>query len=262
MSSYLLTWNPKRFDWRSFAADVDAARVGQTLEFHWSCGNTRRIREGDDVFLVRQGPVNPGLIGHGWVTDPPFEGEHWPDDTSDARTAWYVGARWDFLADSPVVGRDRFRTPPFDTVAWGSQASGPSIPREAAIALQQAIDDRLNVGSGVLPDEIDESLFPEGGARRVVVNAYERNHSARAACLAHYGNECSVCNMSFEHRYGRLAAGFIHVHHITPVSSLPRRYKIDAIQDLRPVCPNCHAFLHLQDPPLSIEAARAAIIDL
>ena len=50
--------------------------------------------------------------------------------------------------------------------------------------------------------------------------------------------------MDFENMYGELGKGFIHVHHIVPISMIGKEYKIDPIKDLVPVCPNCHAMLH------------------
>ena len=39
-----------------------------------------------------------------------------------------------------------------------------------------------------------EEKYWEGSMRRVTVNAYERAPRARAACVAHYGVRCSVCD--------------------------------------------------------------------
>lgn len=50
--------------------------------------------------------------------------------------------------------------------------------------------------------------------------------------------------MDFEKMYGEIGRGFIHVHHIVPISTIGEEYKIDPIKDLVPVCPNCHAMLH------------------
>jgi 5-methylcytosine-specific restriction protein A len=50
--------------------------------------------------------------------------------------------------------------------------------------------------------------------------------------------------MDFEKMYGEIGHGFIHVHHIIPISTIGEEYKIDPIKDLVPVCPNCHAMLH------------------
>ncbi len=109
----------------------------------------------------------------------------------------------------------------------------------------------------VYPDEPnDPSQYVEGAVKKVQVNAYERDSRARSACIRHYGYDCSVCGMNFENKYGEIGKGFIHVHHLVPLATVGREYRIDPIADLRPVCPNCHAMLHTNDPPLSIEELR------
>ncbi len=100
------------------------------------------------------------------------------------------------------------------------------------------------------------SRFVEGSVRRVAVNAYERDSAARAACIAHWGVECRVCGINFEGVYGKIGKGFIHVHHRVPMSSIGREYEIDPIDDLAPVCPNCHAMLHSTNPPFSLEELK------
>jgi len=94
----------------------------------------------------------------------------------------------------------------------------------------------------------------EGAAMRVTVNAYERNAVARAECIAHYGARCLVCGIDFAARYGEIGQGFIHVHHLTPLAAAGDAYVVDPVRDLRPVCPNCHAMLHRENPPLSVDA--------
>ncbi|MGN2392265.1 HNH endonuclease [Pelomicrobium sp. G1] len=101
----------------------------------------------------------------------------------------------------------------------------------------------------------------EGALRRVMSSEYERNPAARRACIEHYGTACFVCGFSFEATFGELGRGFIHVHHLTPVSSVGANHAVDPINDLRPVCPNCHAMLHREDPPLTIEALRTYLSD-
>lgn len=91
------------------------------------------------------------------------------------------------------------------------------------------------------------------------MNAYERDRAARQACISHYALACVVCDLRFEERYGAVGASFIHVHHVVPLSELGPDYKLDPVRDLRPVCPNCHAMLHRQRPPHSIEALRGFI---
>ena len=94
-------------------------------------------------------------------------------------------------------------------------------------------------------DEIEDNKdYFEGALKRVYVNKYERDHDARMKCIEAHGCKCSVCGMDFEKMYGELGKGFIHVHHIVPISTIGEEYRIDPVKDMVPVCPNCHAMLH------------------
>ena len=88
------------------------------------------------------------------------------------------------------------------------------------------------------------NLIPEGAKSRVTVNRYERNPIARQKCLEAKGYSCVVCGMNFEEVYGPMGKDFIHVHHVKPISEIGKKYEIDPVKDLVPVCPNCHAMLH------------------
>jgi 5-methylcytosine-specific restriction protein A len=106
---------------------------------------------------------------------------------------------------------------------------------------------------------IEPGTYREGAVRRVEVSAYERDQRAREACIAVRGCRCSVCEMDFETRYGERGKGFIHVHHLKPLAARKRAYTLRPQKDLMPVCPNCHAMLHTQDPPLSVAELRAEL---
>ena len=112
----------------------------------------------------------------------------------------------------------------------------------------------------VLPEEIEQpQRFQEGARVRIWVDAVERNPAARRACIRRWGPRCAVCSFVFSERYGPLGDGFIHVHHLNPISQVEGEISLDAINDLRPVCPNCHAMLHRRNPVLSIEELRSLL---
>jgi hypothetical protein len=114
--------------------------------------------------------------------------------------------------------------------------------------------------AGEFPEELDPKLsYADGAKKRVLVNRYERDAKARAACIDHYGTCCAVCKINFSLTYGRIGDGFIHVHHIKPLASRGRERKLDPIKDLRPVCPNCHAMLHRGGKVRSIASLRKII---
>lgn len=86
-----------------------------------------------------------------------------------------------------------------------------------------------------------------------MVNRYERSADARARCLAHHGYKCSVCSFDFAAIYGAIGKGYIHVHHVVPIADIGKEYEINPITDLVPVCPNCHAMIHITQPALTVE---------
>ena len=128
-------------------------------------------------------------------------------------------------------------------------------------SLKLIVEDNSDVGIEIYPEEIEstEVTYSEGAARKILVNAYERDKRARSACLEYYGHACQVCKMDFWSRYGTIGIGFIHVHHIKPISQIGEKYEVDPIEDLIPVCPNCHAMLHKSNPPYSVEDLRSML---
>lgn len=110
----------------------------------------------------------------------------------------------------------------------------------------------------IYPDEVSSQPpeFIEGVVKQVTINAYERNPKARAACIAKYGATCQVCDLNFENIYGVIGKGFIHVHHKVELATIGESYQVDPINDLIPVCPNCHAMLHTDKPAMDIEKLK------
>lgn len=104
-----------------------------------------------------------------------------------------------------------------------------------------------------------EAGLPEGACSSVMVNRYERNPLNRAACIAAHGSRCKICGFDFGAVYGPLANGYIEVHHRIPVSQMGASYRIDPVNDLIPLCSNCHAALHRVDPPMEPEALIAIL---
>lgn len=95
-------------------------------------------------------------------------------------------------------------------------------------------------------DNVKEGLLKEYNSTR-----YERSHLARRLCLDHYGNHvvCQVCGFDFEKVYGKreCADPYIEIHHIDPLSETSAEvgeHKVDYVNDLIPVCANCHRMLH------------------
>src|SRR5690606_10429469 len=125
--------------------------------------------------------------------------------------------------------------------------------------LVKALQEAGLTGEELYPEEIplqDQVVLTEGQKKIIIVNSYERNPKARQKCIEYWKALCAVCGFDFEQTYGDLGKGFIHVHHFILISDMVKNYQIDLVNDLRPVCPNCHSMIHKTDPPLTIEELK------
>ena len=100
----------------------------------------------------------------------------------------------------------------------------------------------------------------EGAVKRITVNAYERGAKARLRCLQLKGYSCLVCGFNFQLKYGKLGQEYIHVHHKVQLAKIKRGYTVDPEEDLIPICPNCHAMIHIRkEQPLSVEELKGVL---
>jgi predicted restriction endonuclease len=112
----------------------------------------------------------------------------------------------------------------------------------------------------LIPEELEfGQQLTEGAKQKIIINRYERNSEVRKKCIEHYGYLCYVCGFDFQHKYGKLGYQFIHVHHKVALSEIREEYVVDPIQDLIPICPNCHSIIHRTKPALSIEELKSML---
>lgn len=105
-------------------------------------------------------------------------------------------------------------------------------------------------------EETENKKLTEGAVKSVKMNIYERNPYARKKCIEYHGCKCTVCGFDFEHVYGDIGSGFIHIHHLLEISEIKKEYEIDYKNDLIPVCPNCHAMMHKRKPAYTVEELK------
>lgn len=133
-----------------------------------------------------------------------------------------------------------------DQVVWDEYAGHTDDLTADAAAIRQALEQADEETIGELP-----ALAPyeaqEGGVVLRLHKRYERDRklvseklkSAKAAGpLA-----CEVCGFDFKKVYGELGAGYIEVHHLTPVHAIKPGQKTK-MSDLALLCANCHRMVH------------------
>ena len=122
-----------------------------------------------------------------------------------------------------------------------------------------AIYETATIDESAVSDKEEGHRVNEGGRVSYITNRSRRNPGARDLCLTYHGVSCSVCGFEFSLMYGELGKGYMHVHHLNPLSEAADERGINPKLDLRPVCPNCHAMLHRTTPPLSIAELQSVI---
>lgn len=260
--AFLLIWNPKKWKWIDRADAIAQVETSGMFFDRWSVGNRTDLPPGSRIYLMRLGKHPKGLVGSGWSTSAPERTVHWAGSKAAAgRKALYVGVEFDVLAQEPILSAEELSKPPFDRFqSWLPQSSGLELPSEIAQALDKSWAQRTPSHS--VFKLAQSNLYPEGAKRQASVVVYERDPRARIACIEHYGLNCFICGFDFREVYGEAFDRCIHVHHLQQVSDMGGTYFVDPIEDLRPVCPNCHAALHYRrSKPYTVDELKQFIAE-
>lgn len=185
-----------------------------------------------------------------WTQDNPEAWRAAVRETTDQNLSLTITVNHEILDDPEEIPGGLWRS--FSIECWAripartSEDITHSLVKVAGPALALALNGIIEQEDVALPSF---HPLPEGAVTTIKVNRYERSPVNRLRCISHYGATCWVCDLDFGTRYGPEAAGFIEVHHRTPVSAMGERYLVDPIRDLVPLCSNCHSVAHRRNPP-------------
>jgi 5-methylcytosine-specific restriction protein A len=147
VSTYLLTWSPKKWQWEDLSRRIREIKKNGRCVTDWSCGNNKSIAKGDRLFLLRQGEEPRGIVGAGFSDSEPFEGIHWREEKARAgRTTMYLAVRWETLLNperESIFPRAWLNEGLLSKVNWNTQISGINIRPEAAEVLEERWADFL-----------------------------------------------------------------------------------------------------------------------
>lgn len=247
----MLSWNPEQWNqWPSgYANYAQNVREAGPQPDTWSVGGRRfGIDPGTEAWLFRQGgrdASSRGILGHATVTSSPWV-DNDPKDATKRTT--FVNLQFDWLLqESDVVGVQALEASAPNTKWRSIRRSGYTIPQSDVPAIRRLWS--LASAGYVGPDDGEvPGTYEEGETSNVRVNRYERNRAARAACIAANGDVCLACGFDFRQVYGQMGDGYVQVHHVVPISQIGKRYTLDPVNDLVPLCANCHVMAHRQRP--------------
>ncbi len=269
-SAYLLTWNPAKYTWRpkNIAALAKQSSLGKPCEFDWSCSRSKKLTQGDRVFLTKLGKEGRGIFASGWITsgaDPAKRNSDFGPQRVDVDWDVFLDPRlYVSLLDPTILPGNQH---------WTPESSGISIRPEIRDKLELLWANHLtalkrfpnprNIPEGELRDSF-ELEGAEGQLEKRLVNHRRRERSLRNAKVVDYRRvhsclKCEVCGYDFIEQFG---VEYAEVHHIKPLSLNGTR--TTKLSDLAVLCANCHRVAHLEPKrPKSLaqlKAIKAALL--
>jgi 5-methylcytosine-specific restriction protein A len=260
MNAIILLWKSSEKDsWITFDYDLKRCRTEGSFITDWNV-HTKNIQVGDYAFFYHTGKNN-GIFGAGFVTDPPYKNIDWKGKD---KQLYYIDIKVCELVDpnsDELLSRENLPKELINSnLLWSSGAStitNDSLINEIIDKWSQVYNTKKNFDKII--DEIfkgREGDFREGRVKERISKIHERNYKARIQCIRHHSYTCKVCKLNFYDKYGEAGKDFIHVHHKILVSSRDEAYSINPIEDLVPVCPNCHAIIHKRNPPYEVDEVK------
>lgn len=136
--TYILTWNPNKFDWREYEEMVGIVKDGIGLETDWSC-RSKNLRKGDRFILLMQGMgIKNGVVGFGKILTSTYElpFTEFGDKFVDIR----FERMWNYKTDKYV--RTDVLKSMFPEQCFVPQFSGIKVKSSILPVLWRVIDDR------------------------------------------------------------------------------------------------------------------------
>ena len=111
-------------------------------------------------------------------------------------------------------------------------------------------DKRYSQLGNFLPTRFNAS-WKEGAKKTYELTKSERDPSVRREALKFYEFKCYCCDKRPK------IQSMIEIHHLNPIAEGERETKVE---DVLPLCRNCHSAAHSEEPPITIE--RLKVMDL
>jgi 5-methylcytosine-specific restriction protein B len=138
-ATYLISWNPMRWEWPSFAKDREVTIAGRTVTHRWRT-SSKKPKVDDRVYLLRTGQEPRGVIARGRVAKAVYPDAHWDEAKAhNGETTDFIDVEFEDIRDSAM---DAFV--PVELLAskiagqdWSPQSSGIVIKPAGVRALDR-----------------------------------------------------------------------------------------------------------------------------
>jgi hypothetical protein len=160
-TTLLLTWNPNRFPFSKLEATAREVRERGEAVYGWNTGQRRaNVAVGDRVFLLRQVQEPKGLVGSGWVQEPPREMPHWDEEErAKGKKSYQAAVRWDVLGEEPLLPLTELIDRTGEEKLWKARSGGRDFTPELARRLESFWKEARDRAPGT-PKALDRSIAP------------------------------------------------------------------------------------------------------
>jgi len=239
--------------WRIIAPDVFIKKMDKSTFLHHGTGIPADIRRFFDVTGLKYGEGKVvSLLHNQLLYNAYFSVDTQPNPRT--RLFWHVDFTNLLKKELPSW---------FSFFENGGKTEDPPLLRFKKIELdmyQLQIIDPKAIEVDAEHEETDCEPVYEGTIKYYYSKVYERNPENRRRAIEIHGLQCLGCGFDFEQFYGDRGAGFIEIHHATPLSNIGEKIEINPATDLVPVCSNCHRIIHRdKQNVLTVEEVRRII---
>lgn len=217
----------------------------------------RPIKPDDVLFMYENdiGVVSIGKAQEAWDgathSDSLYYKPSEMDDLDGGHQEYRIAVDWFLDLSAVPIGLNQLR----ERLGYTPMGAVQRVVTHRAKAANMV--EELRQAHALLPGGVPKpAKHLEGSLKQIWVNAYERSRSAVEDAKKIHGTSCVVCGIDFGKVYGEEFEGFIHIHHLKPLSTIGQEYEVDPENDLRPVCPNCHSVIHFGAELRTVEKVR------
>ena len=250
MATYLLVWNPKRWNWLNDNIDREAVEREGALFIEWAC-RSKHVQPGDRVFLIKLGMPPKGIFASGFAASAPKIGPHYmPERAARGDLRQFIDVRLDTLLDpaQAILARERLSHGVLRKMHWDSQTSGVRIPDDVATALEHTWATYTRERRVI--DSTPELMVVEGLGREATVYLRGRSRKLRDEALRAANGICTTCGVDYSQLLQGKGVRVLQVHHKNQLAA-SRTPRVTRVSDLAVVCANCHALIHM-DPKQAV----------
>jgi hypothetical protein len=138
LNTYLLTWNPKQYDWQRLPYLVHLSAQGWPVPHDWPCQHNKSIAEGDRFFLLLKRPKKASVMASGSVLSPkpyPARSDSSRGKIEPRGTPLFIDVNFDALLDpnsDALLPASRLRRGALGSVNWDRTRSGMRLSADSA----------------------------------------------------------------------------------------------------------------------------------